>query len=144
MPAEPAARPTVWVVDDSPIDAERARRALEGLYQVESLSDGSVALERLAAVPPPDALVLDWVMPGVSGIEVCRYVRAHHRPGLAILLLTAQQQTEQIVEALSAGARGSRRRRQRARAEEATRRSGARSRRRRRPASWRRARRAHG
>jgi signal transduction histidine kinase len=50
-------------------------------------------------------LVLDWLMPGVSGIEVCRFVRAtsaHARMG--ILLLTAQQQTEQVVEGLSAGA----------------------------------------
>lgn len=104
MRAEPAARPSIWVVDDSPLDAQRAKSALEDLYDVESLADGSDALERLATAPPPDAMVLDWVMPGVSGIEVCRYVRAHHRPGLAILLLTAQQQTEQIVEGLSAGA----------------------------------------
>jgi len=104
MSAEPAARPTVWVVDDSALDAQRARRALEDLYQMEFFPDGSDVLERLGTAPAPDALVLDWVMPGISGIEVCRYVRAHHPPGLAILLLTAQQQTEQIVEGLSAGA----------------------------------------
>jgi len=104
MRAEQGDRPTVWVVDDSPLDAQRARRALDDLYHVDLLADGSDALERLSTGAAPDALVLDWVMPGVSGIEVCRYVRAHDRAGLPILLLTAQQQTDQIVEGLSAGA----------------------------------------
>jgi two-component system phosphate regulon sensor histidine kinase PhoR len=99
-------RPVVWVVDDSALDAERARRVLEGPYAVEVFADGSAMLERLAAHRAPDVLVLDWVMPGVSGIEVCRFLRASNspRPQLAILLLTMQTKTEQIVEGLDAGA----------------------------------------
>lgn len=56
--------------------------------------------------PPPGVVVLDWVMPGVSGIEVCRFLRSGGlaRPELAILLLTTQTQTQQIVEGLAAGA----------------------------------------
>ena len=63
-------------------------------------------LERLSNQRPPDVLVLDWVMPGVSGIDVCRFLRSAHRPQspLAILLLTVQTQTQQIVEGLEAGA----------------------------------------
>lgn len=99
-------RPVVWVVDDSALDAERARRVLEGQYAVRVFSDGSAMLEHLASHPPPDVLVLDWVMPGVSGIEVCRFLRSSHgvSPQLAVLLLTMQTQTEQIVEGLEAGA----------------------------------------
>ncbi len=50
--------------------------------------------------------MLDWVMPGVTGIEVCRFLRSGHRPQrqLSILLLTTQTQTQQIVEGLEAGA----------------------------------------
>jgi two-component system phosphate regulon sensor histidine kinase PhoR len=106
MSPEAAHRPAVWIVDDSRLDAERARNALAGEYAVECLPDGSVAIERLTAGPLPDVLVLDWVMPGVSGIEVCQYVRAAG-PGLekiSLLLLTGHQRTEQIVEGLCAGA----------------------------------------
>jgi len=104
--AAPSTRPVVWIVDDSPLDAERARRVLESDYAVEIFGDGSAMLEHLAGHPPPEVLVLDWVMPGVSGIEVCRFLRAGSagRPQLAILLLTMQTQTAQIVEGLESGA----------------------------------------
>ena len=98
-------RRVAWVVDDSALESEMARRALAADYQVQVFHDGSAALEQLAQARPPDVLVLDWVMPGLSGIEICQFVRS--RPGtteLAILLLTTNQQTEQIVEGLRAGA----------------------------------------
>jgi signal transduction histidine kinase/DNA-binding NarL/FixJ family response regulator len=104
--AVPPRRRTVWVVDDSPLDADRARRALEPHYVVVVLDDGAAALERLSHGAPPDVVVLDWVMPGMSGPEVCRFVRASPPPlgELALLLLTAHRDTQQIVEGLSAGA----------------------------------------
>ena len=99
-------RPVVWVVDDSPLDIERARKVLRVSYEVESFQDGSAMLEHLASHPPPDVLVLDWIMPGVTGIEVCRFLRSgpSARPELAILLLTMQTRTDDIVEGLAAGA----------------------------------------
>jgi signal transduction histidine kinase len=102
-----ASKPTtVWIVDDSPLDAERALRVLQERHAVQVFSDGSAMLEHLASHPEPDVLVLDWVMPGVSGIEVCRFLRSGHnpQPRLSVLLLTMQTQTEQIVEGLEAGA----------------------------------------
>lgn len=100
------ARRSIWVVDDSRLDVERAARVLSRDYETETFCDGSAVLERLAATGDfPDVVVLDWVMPGISGVEVCRYLRdSETRQGLAILLLTAHRQTEQIVEGLSAGA----------------------------------------
>lgn len=96
---------SVWIVDDSPLEAEMARRALAADYRVEVLADGSAALEHFAGNPAPDILVLDWVMPGLSGIEVCQFLRARpETEELPILLLTANRQTEQIVEGLQAGA----------------------------------------
>ena len=99
-------RRRVWVVDDSPLDAERARRSLETEYDVRILRDGSVVLEELAQGEAPDVLVLDWLMPGVSGIEVCQFLRSPrgNAPNLAIVMLTVQNKTDQIVLALSAGA----------------------------------------
>jgi signal transduction histidine kinase len=103
--SEPATRRVVWVVDDSRLDVERAARVLSRDYQVETFCDGSAVLERLASDTPPDVLVLDWVMPGVSGVEVCSFLRARGgQEALAILLLTAHRHTEQIVAGLSAGA----------------------------------------
>jgi two-component system phosphate regulon sensor histidine kinase PhoR len=106
MAQEPDTRPRIWVVDDSALDADRARRALADGYAVEVFGDGSAMLEQLAGRPGPDVLVLDWVMPGISGIEVCKFLRSGDgvRPQLAILLLTMQSQTHQIVEGLAAGA----------------------------------------
>ena len=99
-------RRRVWIVDDSPLDAERARRVLCGSFDVQVFQDGSAALECLSAEPPPDVIVLDWMMPGVSGVEVCRFLRSgsHGHARLGIILLTAHRAVEQIVEGLSAGA----------------------------------------
>jgi signal transduction histidine kinase len=106
MPLAPSARPIVWIVDDSPLDAERARLVLQQDHAVQMFSDGSALLEHLASHPAPDVLILDWVMPGVSGIEVCRFLRGGElsHAQMAILLLTTQTETEQIVEGLAAGA----------------------------------------
>ena len=95
----------VWVVDDSAIEADMARRALGQNYEVTVLTDGSAALERLSHQAAPDVLVLDWQMPGVSGIDVCHFLRSHPATEqLPVLMLTAQAHTRDLVEALSAGA----------------------------------------
>ena len=101
-----AERATVWVVDDSALDAQRAAGALSADYDVLVLSDGVAAVERLSNGETPDILVLDWVMPGMTGIEVCGFVRSPQCQfrRLGILLLTGTRSSEEVVEALSAGA----------------------------------------
>lgn len=104
-PIESRGKRVAWVVDDSPLDASRTSRALAGSYEVEVFSDGSAVLEAFASRPPPDVVVLDWMMPGVTGIEVCRHLRTEGRhPLVGVILLTALAQTDQIVEGLAAGA----------------------------------------
>lgn len=99
-------RRTIWIVDDSVTDAELVRQVLAQQHAVEVMHDGASALERLSSEQPPDLLVLDLVMPGVSGLEVCRFVRdlQNRTAELPILILTAYKQTQQIVEGLEAGA----------------------------------------
>lgn len=108
MPEAPptsAKRRVVWIVDDSPTEAEMARRALADDYQIVAFHDGSEVLERIVNSKPPDILILDWVMPGVSGIEVSEFIRSRPESReLAILLLTTNQATDQIVRGLEAGA----------------------------------------
>ncbi len=97
----------MWIVDDSQADAERAALALRQVYGTRVFHDGSAALEAMAHDGPPDVLVLDWVMPGISGVEVCRFLRSQTGgglPHLGVLMLTAQRDTEQVVEGLDAGA----------------------------------------
>lgn len=99
------ARRRVWVVDDSPTDAERARRSLGDDVECVLFHDGAAVLEALATGVAPDLIVLDWVMPGVTGIEVCRFLRADRgNAAVSVLLLTAQNAVDQVVEGLAAGA----------------------------------------
>jgi signal transduction histidine kinase len=106
LPPASARKRVVWVVDYSPLDAERTRRVLSDEHAVEVFRDGSAALEKLSTGTSPDVIVLDWVMPGISGVDVCRFLRSAEggRPDVGVLLLTSHSETEQIVEGLSAGA----------------------------------------
>jgi signal transduction histidine kinase len=98
-------RREIWVVDDSAVDGERARQILAPDYTVEVFGDGTAMLERFS-VRAPDLLLLDWVLPGLSGLELCQFIRS--REGsiaqVSILLLTVRHETEQVVAALDAGA----------------------------------------
>jgi two-component system phosphate regulon sensor histidine kinase PhoR len=98
-------RRSIWIVDDSLLEGERARACLAAEHHVELFTDGSVMLERLAD-EVPDLLVLDWLMPEVSGIEVCQFIRSREAATahVAVLMLTVQNETEQVVRALDAGA----------------------------------------
>jgi two-component system response regulator MprA len=93
----------VLVVDDEPSVRDALERALrlEG-YEVELAADGSEALYRLRTTAP-DAMVLDVLMPGVDGIEVCRRVRAEG-DATPILVVTARDAVNDRVRGLDAGA----------------------------------------
>jgi DNA-binding response OmpR family regulator len=72
---------------------------------VKAASDGLGALAIVEGAPLPELAVLDWMMPGMDGPEVCRRLRG--RPdgaGLYIILLTAKTAREDIVTGLEAGA----------------------------------------
>jgi sigma-B regulation protein RsbU (phosphoserine phosphatase) len=95
----------VWVVDDSPTQLERARQLLTKRYAVESFRDAEEMLERLADGPPPDALLLDWELPGVSGLDACRYVRdLYDDVTLPILMVSSRGAHADFTEGLHAGA----------------------------------------
>lgn len=98
-------RARIWLVDDSPLEREIARRLLAEQYEVEVFVDGPPVLERLAAGERPDVLVLDWHMPQMSGLEVCRFLRERFdEASLPILVLTATGGQDDLLEGLAAGA----------------------------------------
>jgi two-component system response regulator MprA len=94
----------VLVVDDERAVRDSLRRALElEGYEVELAVDGADALLRLEANGQPDAVILDVLMPGVDGLEVCRRIRGKGN-GVPVLMLTARTEVESRVAGLDAGA----------------------------------------
>lgn len=91
-------------------DDATSRRVLEVLlhksgYEVEVTRDGAEALSRLRMPGAPDIAILDWMMPEMDGVEVCRQLRAQD-PTVPryLILLTAKGNTEDVVEGLTSGA----------------------------------------
>ena len=94
----------ILVVDDERAVRESLRRALElEGYEIELAVDGVEALAALEDGDDPDAMILDVLMPGLDGLEVCRRLR---RTGsrLPVLMLTARVEVENRVAGLDAGA----------------------------------------
>jgi diguanylate cyclase (GGDEF)-like protein len=74
-------------------------------YQVQVVSNGNDAWKIPNADDSPRLAVLDWMMPGLEGIQVCRKVRERiDRPYVYILLLTARGLKQDLIEAMNAGA----------------------------------------
>jgi len=95
-------QPRVLVVDDDASIAAALRRALlyEG-YAVTVAGDGVTALQR-AQADSPDLVILDLMLPGIDGIEVCRRIRADD--DVPVLMLTALDATDDRVLGLDSGA----------------------------------------
>jgi two-component system response regulator MprA len=93
----------ILVVDDEPAVRRALERALRlDQYEVELAIDGEEALDRLAE-HPADAVILDVMMPGVDGLEVCRRMRAAGDK-TPILMLTARDAIDDRVLGLDVGA----------------------------------------
>jgi two-component system, OmpR family, response regulator MprA len=94
----------VLVVDDERAVRDSLRRALElEGYGVELAEDGEQALRRLEFEPQPDAVILDVLMPGADGLEVCRRLRSLGNQ-IPVLMLTARSEVDSRVAGLDAGA----------------------------------------
>ena len=98
-------RPHVLVVEDEMPIVELLRYNLEKSgYSVSVATDGDEALEQVAN-SQPDAVLLDWMLPRRSGIEVCRQLRAKPETRmLPIILLTARGEESDRVRGLETGA----------------------------------------
>jgi two-component system, OmpR family, phosphate regulon response regulator PhoB len=98
-------KPTVLVVEDEAALATMLRYNLEKQgFRVEEATDGQEALTRIAE-STPDIVLLDWMLPVMSGIEVCRQIRRRPRTrDLPIIMVTARSEDQDAVRGLNTGA----------------------------------------
>jgi DNA-binding response OmpR family regulator len=110
LPPEP--RPTqaaapktrILVAEDDAISRELICTRLEKWgYEVVVTKNGTEAMAELRKPDAPAVAILDWMMPGMDGLEICRRVREVDRL-IYIILLTARTGTENLVAGLGAGA----------------------------------------
>src|ERR1043166_2255733 len=102
-------RPTdplrLLIVEDSPFSKKLIQRALESEpYELLFADDGKEAL-RLISECRPDIVIMDWMLPDLSGPELCRKIRSESTATYVyIVLLTSNAEKDHIVEGLEAGA----------------------------------------
>ena len=101
----PGAQPRILVVEDEADLALLLTYNLEAEgYAAESVERGDEAELRLVE-SPPDLVILDWMLPGVSGLEICRRLRAREATRtLPVIMLTARGEEVERVRGLSVGA----------------------------------------
>lgn len=93
----------VLLVEDSPSVREAATIVLERAgFAVHGVEDGAQALDTVAQRPPFDVVVLDLMLPSLSGFDVCREIRK--TSGIPIVMLTARDDVADVVAGLELGA----------------------------------------
>jgi diguanylate cyclase (GGDEF)-like protein len=96
----------VLAAEDNPVFQSMLRALLTKWgYDVTVARDGLEAWRVLESADAPRLAILDWMMPGMDGVELCRRVRcAGREPYIYILLLTARNESQDLVEGMEAGA----------------------------------------
>ena len=106
MTPKPDSKKRILVAEDDPV----SRRLLEVFlvkwgFEVVLAATGLEALQLLERMDAPRLALLDWMMPGMEGVQVCRKLREFKdRPYVYVLLLTARTQKEDLLQGLDSGA----------------------------------------
>jgi putative two-component system response regulator len=96
---------TVLVVDDAPENLMLLTHALADQYRVRAARDGAGALQIAGSEPRPDLILLDIVMPGLDGFEVCRRLKADPATAaIPVIFLTARSESEDEARGFALGA----------------------------------------
>lgn len=95
----------ILIADDDPISRRLLEATLARLgHEVLAVPDGLEALSSLLAADGPRMAILDWMMPGLDGLAVCRAVRHRTSPYAWLILLTSRDRHEDMLAGLEAGA----------------------------------------
>ena len=96
---------TILIADDDPVARRLLERTLQRLgHEVVAVADGTEALYALLDPTGPRMAILDWMMPGLDGLAVCRAVRDRDAPYVYLILLTARDGDDDVVAGLVAEA----------------------------------------
>jgi two-component system cell cycle response regulator len=106
MPNEEESKKKILVAEDDAVSLHLLKSFLiKWNYDVTVATDGLQALQILETNDTPRLVVLDWMMPGIEGIEICQKVRARSdKPYVYMLLLTARTQKKDLLQGLEFGA----------------------------------------
>ena len=94
------------MVDDSRVIRAIVGRAMHELgFETQEAGDGQGALDRLKQGPLPAVMLIDWNMPGLSGLELVQAVRANPAwSEVRLIMITSENDIERVQKALEAGA----------------------------------------
>jgi CheY-like chemotaxis protein len=97
-------RPKIMIVDDDPTNIEIVTEILEDSYEIKSVYSGEEALEEIYSFKP-DIVLLDIMMPGIDGYEVCKIIRADERiKDITVLLVSAKAMAKEMKKGFEVGA----------------------------------------
>ena len=97
--------PRILVVEDEAALSLMLRYNLEAARYIVNIASRGDEAEMKLRENPPDLVILDWMLPGVSGIEICRHLRARPQTRqLPIIILTARGEESERIRGLSTGA----------------------------------------
>jgi two-component system sensor histidine kinase ChiS len=102
---EAAKKPKVLIVDDTPENIQVLMGTLKDAYAIVAAVNGEKALKMAAADPPPDLILLDIMMPGMDGFEVCQRLKADtNTQDIPVIFLSALDDTVNKVKGFEMGA----------------------------------------
>ncbi|QTN27334.1 response regulator [Rhodoferax sp. AJA081-3] len=104
-PADPDSLPTILLVDDSPDSIDQLRPLLSAHYHLKVAISGDKALKIVQSDTPPDLVLLEVLMPGLDGYEVCRRIKANAQSShIPVIFVTAAVDPSNRAQGLDLGA----------------------------------------
>lgn len=98
-------KPRILVVDDEPFYIEVLCNLLRDEYEVESAVSGEEALLKASAMPPPDLILLDIILPDIDGYEVCHRLKQNPATSeIPVIFLTVKSDVDDEIRGFSLGA----------------------------------------
>ncbi|MBF0135032.1 MAG: response regulator [Magnetococcus sp. DMHC-1] len=99
-----SSKPTILIVDDSSEMLDLLKAILKKDYTILLANDGRLALDLAAMKPHPDLILLDVIMPGMDGYEVCRQLKANHATReIPVIFITTKRSTEEEIKGFQVG-----------------------------------------
>lgn len=97
-------KPTILAVDDEPANLDVLIGLLNDQYKVKVATNGANALKLATASQPPDLVLLDILMPGMNGIEVCRALKEYkHLRDVPVIFISSLEEVDDKIKAFTTG-----------------------------------------